>query len=182
MTEVKKLYHSISEVSERLDVKPHVLRYWETQFRWLRPRKNRAGNRSYQEKDLILLEQIRDLLYVRRFTIEGARKELERRKAAGSFVDPETADSEVPTGTPESSSPTAERGSSTIASSRPPTSATSSGMPPARVAETPAPSGGATTPNAVAGAPRSPGPAVRAEIRAVRQELEGLKAWLESRP
>jgi len=80
MTETKKLYHSISEVSTRLGVKPHVLRYWETQFRWLRPKKNRAGNRSYQEKDLLLLDQIRELLYDRRFTIEGARKELERRR------------------------------------------------------------------------------------------------------
>ena len=84
MTETKKLYYSISEVSKRLGVKPHVLRYWETQFRWLRPKKNRAGNRSYQEKDLVLLEQIRELLYDRRFTIEGARKEIDRIRAGGA--------------------------------------------------------------------------------------------------
>ena len=48
---IKKLYYSISEVAELVSVKPHVLRYWETQFKMLRPRKNRAGNRSYRVKD-----------------------------------------------------------------------------------------------------------------------------------
>ncbi|MEZ4650621.1 MAG: MerR family transcriptional regulator [Candidatus Eisenbacteria bacterium] len=95
MTETKKLYYSISEVSKRLGVKPHVLRYWETQFRWLRPKKNRAGNRSYQEKDLFLLEQIRELLYDRRFTIEGARKEIDRIRAGGA---PSTGDGDAPSG------------------------------------------------------------------------------------
>ena len=76
-----KLYRSISEVSEMLDVRPHVLRYWETQFSMLRPRKNRAGNRVYRPEDLKILFRIRELLYARRFTIEGARKKLleERR-------------------------------------------------------------------------------------------------------
>ena len=77
MTETrKKLYHSISEVSELLDVKPHVLRYWETQFRTLRPKKNRAGNRMYREKDLNLLDRIKTLLYTKKFTIAGAKKAL----------------------------------------------------------------------------------------------------------
>jgi DNA-binding transcriptional MerR regulator len=77
MTETrKKLYHSISEVSELLDVKPHVLRYWETQFRTLRPKKNRAGNRMYREKDLTLLERIKTLLYTKKYTIAGAKKAL----------------------------------------------------------------------------------------------------------
>src|SRR5262249_2599273 len=71
-----KLYRSISEVSDMLDVKPHVLRYWETQFSMLRPRKNRAGNRVYRPEDLKILFKIRELLYDRRFTIEGARKRL----------------------------------------------------------------------------------------------------------
>jgi DNA-binding transcriptional MerR regulator len=71
-----KLYRSISEVSDMLDVKPHVLRYWETQFSALRPRKNRAGNRVYRPEDLKVLFRIRELLYDRRFTIEGARKKL----------------------------------------------------------------------------------------------------------
>jgi DNA-binding transcriptional MerR regulator len=79
-----KLYRSISEVSDMLDVKPHVLRYWETQFSVLRPRKNRAGNRVYRPEDLKTLFRIRELLYERRFTIEGARKKLldERRESS----------------------------------------------------------------------------------------------------
>ncbi len=78
-----KLYRSISEVSEMLDVKPHVLRYWETQFSMLRPKKNRAGNRMYRPDELKLLYRIKELLYDRRYTIEGARKTLldERREA-----------------------------------------------------------------------------------------------------
>ncbi len=77
-----KLYRSISEVSEMLDVKPHVLRYWETQFSMLRPKKNRAGNRMYRPDEVKLLLQIRELLYGKRFTIAGARRTLlaERRE------------------------------------------------------------------------------------------------------
>ena len=76
-------YRSISEVSELVGVKPHVLRYWETQFGALRPRKNRAGNRMYRPEEVRTLLHIKDLLYARRFTIEGAkRKLLEERKDA----------------------------------------------------------------------------------------------------
>ena len=76
-----RLYRSISEVSELVGVKPHVLRYWETQFSMLRPRKNRAGNRMYRPEEVKTLLRIKDLLYARRFTIEGAKKRLlEERK------------------------------------------------------------------------------------------------------
>ena len=77
-----KLYRSISEVSEMLDVKPHVLRYWETQFSMLRPKKNRAGNRMYRPDEVKLLLRIKELLYGRRYTIEGAKRTLlaERRE------------------------------------------------------------------------------------------------------
>jgi DNA-binding transcriptional MerR regulator len=79
-----KLYRSISEVSDLVDVKPHVLRYWETQFSMLRPKKNRAGNRMYRPEEVKLLLRIKELLYDRRFTIAGARRRLldERREAA----------------------------------------------------------------------------------------------------
>jgi DNA-binding transcriptional MerR regulator len=75
-------YRSISEVSELVGVKPHVLRYWETQFSMLHPRKNRAGNRMYRPEEVKLLLRIRELLYDRRFTIAGARRRLldERRE------------------------------------------------------------------------------------------------------
>ncbi|MBI5169298.1 MAG: MerR family transcriptional regulator [Candidatus Eisenbacteria bacterium] len=65
-----------------LDVKPHVLRYWETQFSMLRPKKNRAGNRMYRPDEVKLLLRIKELLYAKRFTIEGAKRTLlaERRE------------------------------------------------------------------------------------------------------
>src|SRR5215831_10029966 len=79
-----KLYRSISEVSDMLRVKAHVLRYWETQFSMLRPKKNRAGNRMYRPEEVRLLLRIKELLYDRRYTIAGARRTLlaERREAA----------------------------------------------------------------------------------------------------
>ena len=78
-----KLYRSISEVSDMVGVKPHVLRYWETQFSMLRPKKNRAGNRMYRPDELTLLMRIKELLYDRRYTIAGARRTLldERRES-----------------------------------------------------------------------------------------------------
>ena len=79
-----KLYRSISEVAELVGVKQHVLRYWETQFSMLRPRKNRAGNRMYRPDEIKLLLRIRELLYARRYTIAGARRSLldERKENA----------------------------------------------------------------------------------------------------
>ncbi|HET7226537.1 MAG TPA: MerR family transcriptional regulator [Candidatus Eisenbacteria bacterium] len=81
-----KLYRSISEVSGLVDVKPHVLRYWETQFSMLRPRKNRAGNRMYRPDEVRLVLRIKEYLYERRYTIAGARRRLldERRGAAAT--------------------------------------------------------------------------------------------------
>ena len=80
----EKPYRSISEVSELLDIKPHVLRYWETQFSMLRPRKNRAGNRMYRPDEIKLLYTIKELLYGRRYTIEGAKRSLQAEKKAPS--------------------------------------------------------------------------------------------------
>ena len=71
-----KMYYSISEVSEMTGVKAHVLRYWESEFPTLRPKKNRAGNRNYRPKDIQAVLVIRDLLYKEKFTINGARKKL----------------------------------------------------------------------------------------------------------
>ncbi len=78
----EKTYHSISEVSLSLDIRPHVLRYWETQFPMLRPRKGRSGSRMYKESDVELLRRIKTLLYEKGFTIKGARRRLrlEQRK------------------------------------------------------------------------------------------------------
>jgi DNA-binding transcriptional MerR regulator len=71
-----KLYFKIGEVSELLAVEPYVLRYWETEFRVLSPKKSGTGHRLYRRKDVELLLRIKHLLYEKRFTIEGARQAL----------------------------------------------------------------------------------------------------------
>jgi len=70
----EKLYYSISEVAEHAGVKPHVLRYWESEFPTLRPKKNRAGNRSYRKRDVEEVLAIKKLLYDDGFKIDGARR------------------------------------------------------------------------------------------------------------
>ena len=71
--QIKKLYYSIGEVSKLTELKPYVLRYWETEFKQLAPPKNRAGNRTYRQKDIDTIKLIKDLLYKKKFTIKGAR-------------------------------------------------------------------------------------------------------------
>jgi len=73
---IKKLYYSIGEVSKVTELKQYVLRYWETEFKQLNPSKNKAGNRTYRQKDIDLIINIKDLLYNQKFTIDGARKVL----------------------------------------------------------------------------------------------------------
>jgi DNA-binding transcriptional MerR regulator len=72
-----KLYFKIGEVSELLGVEPYVLRFWETEFRVLSPKKSGTGHRLYRRKDVELLLRIKHLLYEKRFTIEGARQALQ---------------------------------------------------------------------------------------------------------
>lgn len=71
-----KRYFTIGEVSELCAVKPHVLRYWEQEFPHLKPIKRRGNRRYYQRQDVILIRQIRSLLYEHGFTIGGARQKL----------------------------------------------------------------------------------------------------------
>jgi len=71
-----KLYFKIGEVSELLGVEPYVLRYWETEFPVLSPKKSGTGHRLYRRKDVELLLRIKHLLRDKRFTIEGARQTL----------------------------------------------------------------------------------------------------------
>lgn len=78
--QIKKLYYSIAEVSQITQLKPYVLRYWETEFSDLRPAKNRAGNRVYRKSDIRLLFLIKRLLYQEKYTIEGARQRIRQMK------------------------------------------------------------------------------------------------------
>ena len=71
-----KRYFTIGEVSDLCGVKPHVLRYWEQEFPQLKPLKRRGNRRYYQRQDVILIRQIRSLLYEHGFTIGGARQRL----------------------------------------------------------------------------------------------------------
>lgn len=71
-----KRYFTIGEVSELCDVKPHVLRYWEQEFPQLKPVKRRGNRRYYQRQDVLMIRQIRSLLYDQGYTIGGARQQL----------------------------------------------------------------------------------------------------------
>ncbi len=74
-----KLYFRIGEVSRVSGVKPHVLRYWETEFPKISPKKSGSGHRLYRRKDVELILEVKRLLYEERFTIEGAKKFLGQR-------------------------------------------------------------------------------------------------------
>ncbi|MBV9157305.1 MAG: MerR family transcriptional regulator [Acidobacteriaceae bacterium] len=74
-----KLYFRIGEVAKLAGIKPYVLRFWESEFAGLGPRKSGTGHRLYRRKDVELVLEIKRLLYERRFTIEGARKVLESK-------------------------------------------------------------------------------------------------------
>lgn len=78
-------FFSIGEVCALTDLKPHVLRYWESQFRFLSPSKNRSGNRVYKSREVELILLVKHLLYTEKFTIEGARIRLEAYRKNGEL-------------------------------------------------------------------------------------------------
>src|SRR6187549_3748459 len=73
-------FFSIGEVCDLTGLKPHVLRYWESQFRFLSPAKNRSGNRVYQRREVDLIMLVKHLLYTEKYTIEGARQKVDEHK------------------------------------------------------------------------------------------------------
>lgn len=75
----EKLFYRIGDVAEITGIKPHVLRYWESEFSGLHPRKNRAGQRTYERRDVELILEIKTLLYEQGYTISGARQRLARQ-------------------------------------------------------------------------------------------------------
>lgn len=78
-------FFSIGEVCSLTGLKPHVLRYWESQFRFLNPAKNRSGNRVYQRREIELIMLVKHLLYTEKFTIEGARQRIEQYRRSGEL-------------------------------------------------------------------------------------------------
>ncbi len=77
----KKIYYSISEVSEITGIKPHILRFWEKDFPMLRPRKNRGGNRTYREREIRVVLAIKRLLYDEGYTIKGASNKIRQDRS-----------------------------------------------------------------------------------------------------
>ena len=78
-------FFSIGEVCDLTGLKPHVLRYWESQFRFLNPAKNRSGNRVYQRREIELIQLVKHLLYTEKYTIEGARQKVDEHRRAGEL-------------------------------------------------------------------------------------------------
>jgi len=83
----RKEYYSIGDVCDLTGLRPHVLRYWESQFELLRPNKNRAGNRVFRPKDIELILLVKRLLYDEKYTIEGARQQLQEMWSSGELTD-----------------------------------------------------------------------------------------------
>ena len=77
-------FFSIGDVCALTELKPHVLRYWESQFKFLSPAKNRSGNRVYQRREVELILLVKHLLYTEKYTIDGARKKVEEQRRVGA--------------------------------------------------------------------------------------------------
>ncbi|VAX24391.1 Transcriptional regulator PA2737, MerR family [hydrothermal vent metagenome] len=78
----EKMFYKIRDVARIVDVKAHVLRYWESEFSTLSPRKNRSGQRTYTRKDIDIALEIKRLLHQERFSIAGAKQYLKKKKGA----------------------------------------------------------------------------------------------------
>ena len=78
-------FYSIGEVCELTELRPHVLRYWESQFKFLNPAKNRSGNRVYQRREVELVLLVKHLLYVEKYTIDGARQKVDEQRKSGDL-------------------------------------------------------------------------------------------------
>lgn len=86
----EKLFYKIGEVSSIVQIEPYVLRYWESEFPFLKPRKNKAGQRVYTKKNLELILQIRNLLYNEKYTIAGVRRKFNENSLKKKNVSIET--------------------------------------------------------------------------------------------
>ena len=78
-------FFSIGDVCDLTELKPHVLRYWESQFKFLSPAKNRSGNRVYQRREIEMVMLVKQLLYSEKYTIDGARQKLDEFRKSGGM-------------------------------------------------------------------------------------------------
>lgn len=83
--ELVQEFYSIGDVCALTELKPHVLRYWESQFKLLSPAKNRSGNRVYSRREVELILLVKHLLYTEKYTIDGARQKLDEHRKGGSL-------------------------------------------------------------------------------------------------
>ncbi len=86
---MSKYYYTIGEVGNLLELKTHVIRYWETVFPQLKPNKKQGHNRRYTQDDIQLLRTIKEMLYIQKYTIEGAKKVLSSHRKAQKSEQPE---------------------------------------------------------------------------------------------
>lgn len=84
---MSKVYYSIGEVSELIEVKPYIIRYWETEFSQLKSKNSRSRNRRYTQKDIDLLLKIKGLIYERKFTLEGAKKAVQEEVIVKTIIE-----------------------------------------------------------------------------------------------
>ncbi|MEN9509625.1 MAG: hypothetical protein RLZZ621_2188 [Gemmatimonadota bacterium] len=84
-TELVQEFYAIGDVCALTELKPHVLRYWESQFKLLSPAKNRSGNRVYSRREVELILLVKHLLYTEKYTIDGARQKLDEHRKGGSL-------------------------------------------------------------------------------------------------
>ena len=101
VTMPEKYFYTIGDVSELTKVKPHVLRYWESHFKILRPARRYSGHRKYTQREVDLINKIRYLVIDRRYTIAGAKREIYRQvaikpKAAGAHTAPALPQEAIP--------------------------------------------------------------------------------------
>jgi DNA-binding transcriptional MerR regulator len=82
---MQKLYYSISEISKIIDEEPHILRYWEKEFPYLKPKKNRGGNRTYSSRDLGIIRIIKKFLREDKLSLRGAKEHLEKLLNSENF-------------------------------------------------------------------------------------------------
>ena len=83
--ELLQEFYSIGDVCSLTELKPHVLRYWESQFKLLNPAKNRSGNRVYSRREVELILLVKNLLYTEKYTIDGARQKLDEHRKGGTL-------------------------------------------------------------------------------------------------
>jgi DNA-binding transcriptional MerR regulator len=85
---MKKHYYSIGEVCNVLDLKPHIIRYWETEFKQLKPDRTKGRSRRYTPEQIDMLRMVKDLLYIQKFTIKGVKNKLSQIKHHEKYKQP----------------------------------------------------------------------------------------------